>query len=83
MVSGLRILCIGNPFCRVRDDLFRCCERNMFAAVRHHNEVHWTIPVDGARIRRPLDTHLGPHRMATSSQQSQAVLHNIGTLGCR
>lgn len=76
-------MCSGHSFSRIRDDLFRRRERDMLALVRYHNEVHWTVPADGTWLRRPSDTHLDPHRVETSSQQSQVVLHHIGTLGSR
>lgn len=80
---GLRIVCTGHSFSRIRNDLFRRRQRNMLTLVRHHNEIHRTISADGTWLRRPFDTHLDPCRVATSSQQSQVVLYHIGTLGRR
>lgn len=80
-VIGLRILRPGHPFRRIRDDLLRRGERDLLAAVRHHHEVHRTAAADGAGLRRPLDPHMDPHRVAASPQQPQVVLHHIGTLG--
>lgn len=81
--AGVRVLRPGHSICRVRDDMLWRGQRDMFAAVRHHNEIHRTTAADGAGFRRPLDTHMDPDRVAASSQQSQTVFHHIGTMGRR
>lgn len=73
----------GHPVRGLRDDLFRRGERYLLAVVRHHNEVHRAAAADGAGLRRSLDPHMGADRVAAASQQPQAVLHHIGTVGRR
>lgn len=82
LFSGVRIVCSGHTVRGIRDDLLWCCERNLLTTIRHDNEVHRTIAVDGVRLRRSLDAYMDLSRMAASSQQPQAVLHHIRTLGC-
>lgn len=82
-ISGVRVLRPGHSICRVRDDMLWRGQRNMLAAIRHHNEIHRTTAADGAGFRRPLDTHMDSDRLAAPSQQSQTVLHHIGTMGSR
>lgn len=60
---------LGYTFGGIRDDLLRSGERHLLAPLRHHNEVHRTITADGARFRRPFNTHMDPDRVAASSQQ--------------
>jgi hypothetical protein len=79
--SGVCVLRPRHSIRRVRDDMLWCGQRNMLAAVRHHNEVHRKTTTDGAGLRCPFDTHMDPDRVAASSQQSQTVLHYIGTVG--
>jgi len=81
--SGVRILRPGHSVRRVRDDMLWRGQRDMLAAVRHHNEVHRKTSADGAGLRCPLDTHMDPDRVAAPSQQPQAVFHHIGTVGRR
>lgn len=81
MPAGLRIVRTGHTVGWIRDDLLRRCERCLLATVRHHNEVHRTFAVDGARFHRTLDAHMDSHRVEASSEQSQVVLHHIRTVG--
>jgi len=82
-VSGVRVLRPGHSIRRVRDDMLWRGQCNMFAAVRHHNEIHRKTAADGVGFRRSLDTHMDPDRVAATSQQPQTVLHHIGTVGRR
>lgn len=63
--------------------MLRGGERRLFAAVRHHHEVHRTVAADGAGLRRSLGAHMGADRVATTPQQPQTVLHHIRTVGRR
>lgn len=81
--SGVRIVCSGHTVRGIRDDLFWRCECDLLTTIRYNHEVHRTIAVDDVGLRRSLDAHMDPSRVAASPQQSQAVLHHIGTLGCR
>lgn len=82
-VPGVCVLRPWYSIGRVRDDMLWCGQRNMFAAVRHHNEIHRETATDGAGIRRPFDTYMDLDRVAASSQQPQTVLHYIRTVGRR
>jgi hypothetical protein len=79
--SGLRIMRFGNPPNRLRYDLLRRCQRNLFGRLWIHHEIHRKILNHHVRNSRAHGNLQLLAVLATSSRTSFDFLRDLWTLG--